>query len=101
MCQDLLRAVVPDYEDDRRKVICACLPYAEDRLREMLRSQRLRSVQEVLGRFNFDAEKFRELSARLASGAHTRAIGVRDRYARAVRTAPSLARHARVRDDST
>jgi len=48
LCQDLLRAVAPEFEDERKKVICACLPYAEDRLREILRSQRLKSVQEVL-----------------------------------------------------
>jgi nitrite reductase (NADH) large subunit len=48
LCQDLLRAVAPEFEDDRKKVICACVPFAEDRLREILRSQKLRSVQDVL-----------------------------------------------------
>jgi len=48
LCQDLLRAVAPEFEDERKKVICACLPFAEDRLREILRSQKLKSVQEVL-----------------------------------------------------
>jgi len=48
LCQDLLRAVAPDFEDDAKKVICACVPFAEDRLREILRSQKLKSVQEVL-----------------------------------------------------
>src|SRR5687767_6392547 len=48
LCQDLLRAVAPDFEDEKKKVICACVPFAEDRLREILRSQRLKSVQEVL-----------------------------------------------------
>src|SRR4029079_14605019 len=48
LCQDLLRAVAPDFEDEKKKVICACVPFAEDRLREILRRQKLKSVQEVL-----------------------------------------------------
>ena len=48
LCQNILRAVAPEFEDDRKKTICACVPFAEDRLREMLRSQKLKSVQEVL-----------------------------------------------------
>jgi nitrite reductase (NADH) large subunit len=48
LCQDLLRAVAPDFEDEVKTTICACVPYAEDRLREILRSQQLKSVQEVL-----------------------------------------------------
>ena len=48
LCQDLLRAVAPEFEEEVKKVICGCLPFAEDRLREILRSARLKSVQEVL-----------------------------------------------------
>ena len=48
LCQDLLRAVAPEFEEEQKKVICACVPFAEDKLREILRSQRLKSVQEVL-----------------------------------------------------
>jgi nitrite reductase (NADH) large subunit len=48
LCQDLLRAVAPDFEDEKKKTICTCVPFGEDRLRDILRSQRLRSVQEVL-----------------------------------------------------
>jgi nitrite reductase (NADH) large subunit len=48
LCQDLLRAVAPGFEDERKRVICACVPFAEDRLRDILRSQKLRSVQDVL-----------------------------------------------------
>jgi nitrite reductase (NADH) large subunit len=48
LCQDLLRAVAPEFEDEKKKVICACVPFAEDRLRDILRSQKLKSVQEVL-----------------------------------------------------
>jgi nitrite reductase (NADH) large subunit len=48
LCQGLLRAVAPDFEDEKKKVVCGCVPFAEDRLRDILRSQKLRSVQEVL-----------------------------------------------------
>jgi nitrite reductase (NADH) large subunit len=48
LCQDLLRAVAPEFEDEIKKVICGCLPFAEDKLRDILRSQKLKSVQEVL-----------------------------------------------------
>src|SRR5687767_1968182 len=46
LCQDLLRAVAPEFEEEVKEVICACVPFAEDKLREILRSQRLRSVQD-------------------------------------------------------
>ena len=48
LCQALLRAVAPEFEDERKTVMCACVPFAEDKLRDILRSQRLRSVQDVL-----------------------------------------------------
>jgi len=48
LCQDLLRAVAPEFEEEAKKVMCGCVPFSEDKLREILRSQRLRSVQEVL-----------------------------------------------------
>jgi len=48
LCQDLLRAVAPEFEEDGRKVLCGCVPFAQENLREILRSQRLKSVQEVL-----------------------------------------------------
>jgi nitrite reductase (NADH) large subunit len=48
LCQDVLRAVAPDFEDEQKTVICACVPFAEGQLREILRTERLRSVQEVL-----------------------------------------------------
>ena len=48
LCQDLLRAASPEFEEEKKKVICACVPFTEDQLRGILRSQRLRSVQEVL-----------------------------------------------------
>jgi nitrite reductase (NADH) large subunit len=48
LCQALLRAVAPEFEEESKKVICGCVPFAEDRLRDILRSQKLKSVQEVL-----------------------------------------------------
>jgi nitrite reductase (NADH) large subunit len=48
LCQDLLRAVAPEFEEEVKRTICACVPFAEDRLREILRSERLKSVQDVL-----------------------------------------------------
>ena len=48
LCQGLLKAVAPDFEDEKKKVICACVPFGEDQLRDILRSQKLKSVQEVL-----------------------------------------------------
>jgi len=48
LCQELLKAVAPEFEEEAPKVLCGCVPFAQENLREILRSQRLRSVQEVL-----------------------------------------------------
>jgi nitrite reductase (NADH) large subunit len=48
LCQALLKAVAPEFEEETRKQLCGCLPFSQDTLREILRTQRLRSVQEVL-----------------------------------------------------
>ena len=48
LCQQILKAVAPEFQEEAKKTICKCLPFAEDNLREMLRSQKLKSVQEVL-----------------------------------------------------
>jgi nitrite reductase (NADH) large subunit len=48
LCQQLLKAVAPEFQEESKKTICKCIPFAEDNLREILRSQRIRSVQEVL-----------------------------------------------------
>jgi nitrite reductase (NADH) large subunit len=48
LCQDILRAVAPDFEDEQKKVLCGCVPFAQEQLREILRGQKLKSVQEVL-----------------------------------------------------
>ncbi len=48
LCQKLLRAVAPDFAEDRKKVLCGCVPFSQESLREIIRTQKLRSVQEVL-----------------------------------------------------
>ncbi len=48
VCQQLLKAVAPQFQEETKKSLCKCIPFPEDKLREILRSQRLRSVQEVL-----------------------------------------------------
>jgi nitrite reductase (NADH) large subunit len=48
LCQDLLRAVAPAFEEEVKTALCRCVPFNEEQLREILRSQRLKSVQEVL-----------------------------------------------------
>ena len=48
LCKNLLKAAVPDFEEDGVKVLCKCVPYSQEQLREMVRSQRLRSVQDIL-----------------------------------------------------
>jgi nitrite reductase (NADH) large subunit len=48
LCQQLLKAVVPEFQEEIKTVICKCIPYSEDNLRDILRSQKLKSVQEVL-----------------------------------------------------
>jgi len=48
LCQQLLKAVVPDFQEEVKKTMCKCLALPEDNLREVLRSQQLKSVQEVL-----------------------------------------------------
>jgi nitrite reductase (NADH) large subunit len=48
LCQQLLKSVVPDFEEEVKAVLCKCVPFAEQTLREMIRSQKLRSVGEVL-----------------------------------------------------
>jgi nitrite reductase (NADH) large subunit len=48
LCQQLLKAVVPDFQEEVKKTMCKCLALPEDNLREILRSLQLKSVQEVL-----------------------------------------------------
>ncbi len=48
LCQEILKAVAPAFEEESRKVMCACVPFTQDNLREILRTQRLKAVQDVL-----------------------------------------------------
>lgn len=48
MCKHLLKAVAPEFEEEGKKVICGCLPFSQDNLREIIQGQKLKSVQEVL-----------------------------------------------------
>ncbi len=48
LCQQLLKSVVPEFEEEAKTVLCKCVPFAEHTLREMVRGQQLRSVSEVL-----------------------------------------------------
>ncbi|MBO0910362.1 MAG: NAD(P)/FAD-dependent oxidoreductase [Acidobacteria bacterium] len=48
LCQALLKAVAPEFQEDAKKTMCKCIPFPEDNLREILRSQQLKTVQEVL-----------------------------------------------------
>ncbi len=43
-----MKAAAPDFEDEGRKVLCKCVPFSQDQLRDIIRSQKLKSVQEVL-----------------------------------------------------
>lgn len=47
-CALLLKAVAPEFEEEKQKVLCACVPFPQEKLREIVRSQKLRSVQDVL-----------------------------------------------------
>lgn len=48
LCEDILKAVAPEFTADTMKVLCACVPFTQEALREILRGQRLTSVQDVL-----------------------------------------------------
>jgi nitrite reductase (NADH) large subunit len=48
LCEKLLRAVAPDFEVETKTSLCACVPFSYERLRDIVRSQKLKSVEEVL-----------------------------------------------------
>jgi len=48
LCESLLKAVAPDFSDESRNVLCGCVPFSQDEIRDIIRSQKLRSVQDVL-----------------------------------------------------
>jgi len=48
LCQSLLRAVAPRFVEEEKRALCKCVPLGEAQLREIVRSERLRSVQQIL-----------------------------------------------------
>ncbi|HKD04609.1 MAG TPA: nitrite reductase large subunit NirB [Bryobacteraceae bacterium] len=48
LCQKLLRAVAPDFSEETKTTLCSCVPFSYERLREIVRGQKLKSVEEVL-----------------------------------------------------
>jgi nitrite reductase (NADH) large subunit len=48
MCESLLRAVAPDFQEETKKVLCKCVPFTQENLREIVKTQRLKSVQDIL-----------------------------------------------------
>jgi nitrite reductase (NADH) large subunit len=48
LCEKLLRAVTPDFRDEARTTLCSCVPFSYEQLRDMIRGQKLKSVEEVL-----------------------------------------------------
>jgi nitrite reductase (NADH) large subunit len=48
LCEQLLRAVAPEFQEVTKTTLCPCLPFAYEQLRDIVRSQQLKSVQEVL-----------------------------------------------------
>jgi len=48
ICMDILRAVAPNFEEETKKVLCKCVPFPQEQIKEMIRTQRMKSVQEVL-----------------------------------------------------
>jgi len=47
-CQQLLKAVVPEFQEESERILCKCLSYSEEKLRDIVRGQRIFSVQQVL-----------------------------------------------------
>ena len=48
LCQQLLKAVAPEFQEEIKTTLCSCVPFSYEQLREIVRSQQLKSVQEVL-----------------------------------------------------
>jgi len=48
LCEKLLRAVAPNFEEETRTTLCNCLPFSYEKLRDIVRGQQLKSVEEVL-----------------------------------------------------
>ncbi len=48
LCEKLLRAVAPDFQQDTKTTLCSCIPFSYEQLRDIMRGQQLKSVEEVL-----------------------------------------------------
>lgn len=48
LCERLLRAVAPEFQEETKTTLCSCVPFSYEQLRDIVRSQQLKSVQEVL-----------------------------------------------------
>lgn len=48
LCQQLLRAVAAEFQEETRTTLCSCVPFSYEQLREIVRGQQLKSVREVL-----------------------------------------------------
>jgi nitrite reductase (NADH) large subunit len=48
LCESLLKAVAPDFSDEAAQVLCGCVPFPQDEIRDIIRAQKLKSVQDVL-----------------------------------------------------
>jgi nitrite reductase (NADH) large subunit len=48
LCVSLLKAVAPQFEEEKKKVLCECVPFTQENLREIVRSQKFKSVQQIL-----------------------------------------------------
>jgi len=48
LCESILRSVAPNFQEEQAKNLCGCVPYPEERLREMIRTQQMKSVEQIL-----------------------------------------------------
>ncbi len=49
LVQDILKAVVGgEFEEEKKEVLCACVPFAKTQLRTMIQTQKLKKVQDIL-----------------------------------------------------
>jgi nitrite reductase (NADH) large subunit len=48
LCKSLLQACVPEYQEDKAKVLCDCVPFPQEKIREIIHTQKLKTTQDVL-----------------------------------------------------
>ena len=68
-CQQILKAVSPDFEEETKKLLCKCVPFTQENLREIILSQRLKSVQNPCSPIVFTRRFERTSHARIARSA--------------------------------